>query len=223
MIRKLTLFSSAAVVTLGGLVLAASTSQAATPVVNCAPTAGLASVATVNPPQVNNVSPDDKFGIQLKTRIDGCVANAAQLAAWAPSKLGGTINGALIAKADVQLKTKGFGTCNFAAPDAGAYPATGSLKIKWLDAAGATVAKATPTQASVRLNGDLGTASAVLQGIATKGIGMGADVFARIGFDLANPVNGPVLACNTGPYSGPAVSQIGLITDANSVLDVSFP
>lgn len=212
-----------ATVALSASLLVAPAARAATNVVSCVPTVGLATVATVSPPMVNNVTPDSKLGIKLKNRLDGCVANAAQLAAWAPSKLGGTVNGALIAKVDLNLKSKGFGTCNFAAPDPGAYTASGTLKMTWLDASGAKVPKTSPSNAYVRVAGDLGTASAVADGIVTKGVGIGANVHVSVGFDLANPINTPVLLCNTGPYAGPSITQIGLITIPTSGLSIDFP
>jgi hypothetical protein len=201
----------------------APAAHAATNVVTCTPTAGLKTTATVKPPMVNNVSPDAALGIALSATLDGCTANAAQLAAWVPSKLGGTANGAMIAKVAISLKTKAFGTCNFAAPDAGAYPASGTLSLKWLDAGSKTVAKTTPTSAYVRVSGNLATVSADADGIATKGVGIGSNVHTSVGFDLASPINAPVLACNTGPYSGPSITQIALITTASSVVSLDFP
>lgn len=221
MIRKP--WSLAPLLAAASIALMAPHASAATNVVTCDPTDGLAAVVTVSPAMVNNVSPDAALGLQLNATLDGCVANAAQLAAWAPSKLGGTTNGASIAKAAVQLKAKGFGTCNFAAPDPGAYTATGKLQVKWLDVAGKTVPKTTPSSAFVRVSGDLGTVTTVADGIVTKGLGVGAALHASLGLDLANPINGPVLACNTGPYAGPPVSQIGVITFPSSVLSIDFP
>ena len=222
MIRKNVLKSIAMAMTLGGVSLSAPLVQAATNVVTCDPTDGLTSSVAVNPAMVNNASPDAKIGLALKTQWDGCVANAAQLAAWVPSK-NGTDNGALIQMADIQLKAKGFGTCNFAAPTPAAYAASGTIKVKWLDGAGKTVGGVKPSSVAVRVSGDLATVSAKATGIVTKGLGIGADFSILAGFDLANPVNGPVLACNTGPYAGPPVEEIALITAANSVLSIDFP
>ena len=200
----------------------ASQAAAATNVITCDPTDGLASVVAVKPAMVNNVTPDAPIGLALKAVLDGCVANTAQLTAWAPTKLGGTPNGALIAKAEIALKAKGFGTCNFAAPTPNAYPAQGTLKIKWLDAAGTTAPKA-KTDAYVEVSGDLATISASAKGIVTKGVGVGAEIKTLIGFDLANPINGPVLTCNTGPYAGPSITQIAVVTIPSSTISVDFP
>ena len=222
LLRKLAILGSTVALAAGTALVAAPAAGAATNVVTCTPAAGQQSSVAVSPAMVNNTTPDAAFGLKLSTVLDGCTANAPQLSAWVASK-NGTPDGASIAKASLSLKAKGFGTCNFAAPDTSAYPANGSMSIKWLTSAGAAIASAKPSSAIVRVSGDLATVSAKTTGIVSKGLGAGADLSALVGFDLANPANGPVLACNTGPYSGPAVTTIALITTPTSNLTIQFP
>ena len=224
MIRRPATYELALSLALGAVALAAPSARAAVNVVTCNPTDGLASVATASPPLVNNVSTDASYGLQLQTRIDGCTANAAQLNNWVPAKLGGTPNGALIDKADVKLKVKGFGTCDFTNPTPAAYPASGKLQVKWLDGSGSGVPKATPSSAYVRVKGDPMTFSAISDGVVTKGLGMGADIHSEISFDLASLTNTSLLVCNlVPPYTGPALTEIALLTTASSTLSIDFP
>jgi hypothetical protein len=203
----------------GMVLLGSSLGHAATNVVTCTPTTGLTSTATASPAMP---VADGPFGIKLATTLDGCAANASQLAAWVPSKNGiDAVTAAAVAKAAISLKTKGYGTCNFTASDPAAYTANGTLSIKWLTSAGAT-SKMKGSTAYVRLSGDLATVSADLDGVVTKGTGVGAPIHASVGFDLANPINAAVLGCNTGTPIGP-VSQIALVTTATSTLSIDFP
>src|SRR5262249_51345648 len=155
--------------------------SAATNVVICNPSGGLVTIASLSPPLVDNVSPDASYGLQFESQFDGCTANAAQLAAWAPAKLGGTPNGALTARADVKLKAKGFGTCDFTTPDAGNYLPSGKLQVKWLDAAGRGVPMTTPSSAYVRVSANIAAATLNADGIVTKGLGMGANIHGSLG------------------------------------------
>jgi hypothetical protein len=204
------------------LLAAAPHAGAATNVVTCLPS-GNSSVVAVSPGMVNNLSPDAAFGLKLTTAVNNCTANAAQLDAWVPSKNGTPAAiAAAVAKAVVSVKAKGFGTCDFASPTPSAYPSNGQLSIKWYDGSGA-VSKMKSTKASVRISADLGSLSVQAEGIVTKGTGMGANILARTGFDLANPINGPVLVCLTGPYNGPPITQIALKNLPTDILTIDFP
>jgi len=151
--------------------------------------------------------------IKLTATIDGCATNAAKITQWAASsgskahgiKAGADVKLNDITSATISIKAKTYGTCNFSVPAADAYSANGKGSVKWLDSTGKGVAK---SAFYGTIAGDLGTYSATDDGIVTKGFGVGAEIHASVGFDLAAPGNGPILGCNTGsppPFPVPAI------------------
>jgi hypothetical protein len=172
-------------------------------VVFCTPTAGEAPILKVSPVAVP--PPDSaKYGFKLKTTIDGCVADTASLNAWIPSK-NGTADGGLIAKAELTLAVAGYGNCGFGvlSGNPAAYPASGTMKLKWLDAAGDTLKSAKTTSAYVLISGISVTAegfTAIGNGVVIKGLGVGASVNLRIPLDmnLGDPFSSPWGLCLIG-------------------------
>jgi hypothetical protein len=201
--------------------------------VYCTPTAGAAilkvSPAALPPPA------NGKYGLKLKTTIDGCVADAAKLNDWVPSK-NGTADGALIAQAQLQLAVAGYGNCGFGvlSSNSAAYVANGTLKLKWLDAAGDAVKSAKPTSAYLRISGITGTGdgfNAIGEGVVTKGLGVGASVYLRIPIDMsfADPFANPWALCLIGsgvpPFPGlPAAAPLKeLLLKARPSVSIGFP
>lgn len=149
--------------------------------------------------------------IELEANMSGCTSNAAKITAWdlvgeEASKVTGIKLGAgagLIAidNVDIKIKAISFGTCNFSVPAANAYSAHGKGSLKWFNAGGDGVGKSTFYG---HVAGDIGTYSATDDGIVTKGFGIGSEIHASVGFDLAAVGNTPILGCNTGapPASG---------------------
>jgi hypothetical protein len=41
--------------------------------------------------------------------------------------------------------------------------------------------------------------------------------------NIFDPLNGPVLLCNTGPYGLEPITHVGVITGTGSVLTLDFP
>jgi hypothetical protein len=195
---------------------------AATNVVTCTPTAGLSSVAKISKPAVLPPS-EAAYGLKLSTTIDGCVANTTQLSNWVASK-NGTADGGSIAKAALSLSTKAYGNCGFNIffPDPSQYPATGTLKVKWLDSSGVLIKSAKPSSAYVKIGFDTNFFSSTLDGIVTKGLGVGADVHASSTLDLANPNNTNFLGCLFGSPFQP-VAEIDLVTSGSDALTIGFP
>lgn len=148
-----------------------------------------------------------KYGFKLKATVDGCTADATQLADWIPSK-NGTPDGARIAKAEISLSAAGYGNCTFGLglggpTPAGTYDVVGTLKIKWLDANGDTIKSVKPSVAFIRMKpmvaGNFGGVSlgSIGRGTVTKGLGIGAEVrltWPLDGPDDFDPQN-PWLAC----------------------------
>jgi hypothetical protein len=194
---------------------------AATNVATCTPSIGLSSVSTIKP--AAPTSGDAAYALKLSTTVDGCVANAAQLALWDPSK-NGTPDGASIAKAKVTLSTKGFGNCTFNlnGGDASNYPAVGTMLVKWLTSAGDSIKSAKTTSAFVKVSADLNTFSATADGIVTKGLGVGANLHASSGIDTTNLNNYPFFYCVFATPVLP-VSEIDLINNGTDTLSIDFP
>lgn len=202
--------------------------------VSCTPTAGEAilkvSPAALPPPD------NGKYGFKLKTTIDGCMADATRLSAWVPSK-NGTADGELIKQAQLQLAVAGYGNCGFGvlSSNPAAYVANGTLKLKWLDAAGDAIKSAKPTSAFVRISGITGTGDgfyAIGEGVVTKGLGVGASVYVRIPIkmNLADPFSDPWALCLIGgggipPFPGlpPAVPLKQLTLTARPSVSIGFP
>jgi hypothetical protein len=192
-------------------VLALATPSGA--VVYCTPTAGEIPILKVSPAAVPPPA-DGNYGFKLKTTLDGCIADAAKLNVWIPSKKG-TADGALIAQAEMQLSVAGYGNCGFGilTSDPAAYVPTGTLKLKWLDAAGDTIKSAKPTSASVRVSGmsfSQAGLTAIVEGFVTKGLGIGASVQMSIPIqiNLADPFSDPWALCIVG--NGPIPPIPGL-------------
>lgn len=192
-------------------VLAVATPSGA--VVYCTPTAGELPILKVSPAALPPPA-DGKYGFKLKTTLDGCVADAAKLSGWIPSKKG-TADGALITQAEIQLTVAGYGNCGFGilSSNPAAYVPTGTLKLKWLDAAGDTIKSAKPTSASVRVSGmsfSQAGLTAIVEGFVTKGLGIGASVQMTIPIqmNLADPFSDPWALCMIG--NGPIPPVPGL-------------
>lgn len=176
-------------------------------VVFCTPSAGEAPILKVSPAAVP--PPDNgKYGFKLKTTVDGCVADTASLNTWIPSK-NGTADGGLIAKAELTLTVAGYGNCGLGilSGNPAAYPASGTMKLKWLDAAGDTIKSAKTTSAYVLISGISVTAegfTAIGNGVVTKGLGVGASVYLRIPLDMnfADPFSNPWSLCMIGGLPG---------------------
>jgi hypothetical protein len=163
------------------------------------------------PPAVFN-----KIALKTKladgTQIDGCAAvNDPVWTTWASPDANGkvwqkkptsTANALTISQADVALKAVAYGSCNLASPDPAGATASGSLKLTLYDGIGTKVAKGA---AYVTVGADLGTQSAQATGVMTKGLAVGATISVSIGIDITDPVNGPLLACNTGGACPPAL------------------
>jgi len=182
-------------------------------VVYCTPTAGEVPILKVSPAAVPPPA-NGKYGFKLKTTLDGCVADTAKLDAWIPAKKG-TADGALIAQAEIQLAVAGYGNCGFGiiSSNPAAYVPTGTLKLKWLDAAGDTIKSAKPSSASVRISGisfSQAGLTAIAEGIVTKGLGIGASVQLTIPIqtNLADPFADPWALCMIG--NGPIPPIPGL-------------
>jgi hypothetical protein len=217
--------------------LALPTSSAA--VVFCTPTGGeiptlKISPAAVPPPAVG------KYGLKLKATIDGCVADAAKLADWIPSK-NGTADGASIAKAELSLAVTGFGNCGFGLSflpgntTPGAYDPVGTLKINWLDANGDKIKSAKPSSVFLRMTpltaSQVGSFVSTGSGIVTKGLGIGGTARLTIPLDFPIDLSGPWGACLTGilpvppgfpPLPPPVPLEAFALTRPPS-LNISFP
>lgn len=196
----------------GALALSAVPARAATTVATCTPTAGTnptlkISPAAVPPPGVG------KYGLKLKTTIDGCTANAQQLSDWVPSK-NGTPDGASVAQAEISLSVAGYGNCAFGFDQLtptppSAYDPVGTLKIKWLDANGDTIKSVKPSVAFIRMQpvvaGQGLNFSSRGEGTISKGLGIGATV--RVSWSIAFPagldLDDPWMACLTGAFTVP--------------------
>jgi len=210
--------------------LALPTSSGA--VVFCTPTAGAVPILKVSPAALPPPA-NGKYGFKLKTTIDGCVADAATLNAWVPSNYG-TADGGLIAQAELQLSVAGYGNCGFGvlSGNPAAYLATGTMKLKWLDAAGDTIKSAKPTSAYVRISGITGSGDgffAIGNGVVTKGLGVGANVNLTIPIEmnLADPFADPWALCliggSTFPGLPPATPLTQLSLKARPSVSIGFP
>jgi hypothetical protein len=204
-------------------------------VVFCTPTAGEAPILKVSPAAVP--PPDSaKYGFKLKTTLDGCVADTASLNAWIPSK-NGTADGGLIAKAELTLAVAGYGNCGFGVftSNPAAYKANGTMKLKWLDAAGDTIKSAKTTSVYVRISGINATPDgfyAIGDGVVTKGLGVGASVNLTIPIDMSftgDPFSNPWALCLIGngipslPGLPPATPLKQLTLKARPSVSIGFP
>lgn len=165
-----------------------------TTVVDCTPSAGenpplKLSPAAVVPPEIA------KYGVKLKTTLDGCAANTALLAEWVASK-NGTADGASIAQAEVSVSLTGFGNCSLGlltlvnAPDTpGQFDPVGTVKITWLDANGEKIKSAKPSSASMHLvpltPDPFAIFASIAEGTVTKGLGIGSNIRLTVPLDLA--------------------------------------
>jgi hypothetical protein len=153
----------------------------------------------------------NKIQIKAKVKdglgIDGCVANpvapwdfwASKAAKWQKTDLAGAMQ---ITTAEIALKGKTFGSCNFAGSDISAG-ASGAGQVVFFGDPPAPGAKAPKVKGAAlkffgTVGGDVSTYSADARGLVTKGLGLGMDILVRIGLDLGAPENGLTLACNTG-------------------------
>jgi hypothetical protein len=165
-----------------------------TNVVDCIPSAGEKPPLKLSPAAV--LPPDiAKYGVKLKTTLDGCSANASLLADWVTSK-NGTADGASIAQAEISLTLGGYGNCSLGllalvhAPETpGQFDPVGTLKITWLDANGEKIKSAKPSSAFVHLvpltPDPFAVLASVAEGTVTKGLGIGSNVRVTIPLDLA--------------------------------------
>ena len=212
-----------------------------TGVVSCTPTVGESSILKVSPAAVPPPGMG-KFGFKLKTTLDGCAANSQQLSDWVASKYG-TPDGPLIAKAELTLSLSGYDNCSFGfllppgGSDVGSYPASGTVKIKWLDANGAAIKSAKPTSISLRINGMTGSAgfpgiSIVMpaEGTVTQGLGVGAAVQMSFSLDLPTDISSsPWAQCAIGslpiPGAPPAnpVPLRELQLKSRPSININFP
>lgn len=172
--------------------------------------------------------------ITLKTSVfDNCVTNAAEITGWGAIVGGAKQTGIkdaaaatainTLTKATASIKAQTYGTCNFSVPVSDAYSAHGKGEVKWLNASNSTVAK---TKFYGRVAGDLTTTSANDTGVVLKGLGIGGEIFASLGFDLGAAGNTPILGCNgLGPMPTSPVPAIFLTTNPPGVstLSIDFP
>jgi hypothetical protein len=136
--------------------------------------------------------------------IGGCSdqlgVNDAYWDNWKKGGTGNTLKTAdapSINKADVTIKAKAYGSCNFGG-GADSAKAWGSGTIKFLDAGGAAVPGGT-SKFSARIAGDIATTSAQMIGIVTGGPGAGGSVFIQVPLDIPSLLTSPLLGCNTNP------------------------
>ena len=183
-------------------------------IVSCNPSAGEApplqlSPAAVPPPDAG------KFGVKLKTTLDGCTADAARLADWAASK-NGTTDGASIAQAEISLSLTGYGNCGLGllgqvggTDPAGMFDPVGTVKITWLDANGEKIKSAKPSSAFVHMVpfalNTFPNVSSIAEGTVTKGLGVGS--ILRVTIPTTSPVSNDPLSTPWGQcaFSGAAV------------------
>jgi len=201
--------------------------------IECDPTDGVESTVELAPgldcpEQVNKL----KLSVGDKTAnsFDGCdaISGGAPWSFWEAGKYGSKIsaaNAALIDHAELKVKGGAFGSCNLSGStnSAGAYM-TGGFTFK--DAIGEKV-KGGKGSMIARVGADLPSQSAALNGIVSKGFGVGAVIRALAGLDVGNPINGNLLGCNLGltcpPPLGAPIEVIILETNAASILRIGFP
>ncbi len=171
--------------------------------------------------------------ITVKTTLDGCVPNSTKITAWGAIAGGAKQTGVkdadaatainTLTKALISIKAQTFGTCNFSVPVANAYSAHGKGEIKWLNASDEGVAK---SKFYGHVSGSLTTTSATDDGIVLKGLGIGSEIHASVGFDLGAAGNTPILGCNgLGPAPTSAVPALFLTTNppGATTLSLDFP
>lgn len=191
-------------------------------VVDCNPTAGEKPPLKLSPAAV--VPPDvAKYGVKLKTTLDGCSANASLLADWVASK-NGTTDGASIAQAEVSFTLSGYGNCSLGllalanVPEApGQRDPVGTMKITWLDANGEKIKSAKPSSAFVHLV-PLGpdpflTLASIAEGTVTKGLGVGSNIRVTIPLGLVfaggtDFLSDPWALCAFSGLTGPGLPPL---------------
>lgn len=186
----------------GLLALAPSLASAYTGVlINCTGGAPVSTVVTIKPgldctDRINSIAVE--ASLKNANQITGCVSNP--LAPWGTWVLNKWLKQNPLASgvnaADLKVKASTFGSCNFAGgPTSGKAWGTGQV---FFYAAGAKIPGG-PAKFAGRVAGDLGTQSAQVVGIVTKGLVQGGTIVAQVPIDVANPINGAVLGCNTVP------------------------
>lgn len=221
-----------------GLVAAFGASQALAfsgDLIKCNPSAGTG--LTVGFSGLSCVASKNKVSIKSDAEtqaLNGCVANAdAPWDAWVDggwSKTSET-DALTITKAVVNLKGQTFGSCNFSGSDV-TSGASGGGSVSFLNSSNGKV-KGASLKFFGKVAGDVATYQATAIGLITKGLGIGGDISVGIGLDLANPVNSPILACNTGANcvdpNDPSdainvtpIKALAIITTAASELKVSL-
>jgi hypothetical protein len=201
--------------------------------IDCDPVDGVSSLVEVSPgldctEHVNKL----KLAIGSKTSnaFGGCdaVGGGAPWDVWSVAKYGSKItqaDAATITQAELSVKGAAMGSCNLggSANSAGAYM-TG--KFTFLNAASEKV-KGGKGSAIARVGADLPSQSAALNGVVSKGFGVGSVIRALAGLDVSAPENGDLLGCNLGllcpPDPAAPIEVIALKTNAASVLRIGFP
>jgi hypothetical protein len=191
-----------ALATAGVFALSPSLANAYTGVlINCSGGAPVSTIVSLKP-GLTCTNAINKLRVRARIKdgnpITNCVANpAAPWAAWHAAKWTKVDpTSPAITQADIDIKASTYGNCNFTG-DPTSGKAWGNGKVFFY--AGASKIKGGPVKFSARVAGDLATQSAQAIGIVTKGLVPGATIVTQVPIDVANPVNGAVLGCNTVP------------------------
>lgn len=172
--------------------------------VNCDPPDGVQTFVSLSGMTCDETL--QKIKIQA-TFANGCTANgAAPWTAWATNKWGSKISAADAATINgVTLKIKGstLSSCNFTSTPTSA-PANVSGSLSFTNTVPEKV-KGGKGSFVAGVGADLGTQSAVLNGVMTKGFGLGAQIRIQIGIDTGAPENANILACNVGAICPPDI------------------